>query len=284
MSAPHKQQQQLGGDLPPSHTLYCNNLNDKVKVEGEQTTTTTTRSTNQCAHDLWNTNDNTDLKTELYLLMTQYGPVLDVVAQKTPKKRGQAFVVFRDIAAATAAMRALQGKSFLSKPMRIQFAKTKSDAIAEIDGDVAERRRERVQKRLAAAKTQEQQEQHDEGSSKPAKRPREDGEAQDAKGSGDTESQQQAKRHKAESEQDDGAAPSKMLLVTGLPDEYTEAMLAALFSQIAGFVTAKLVPAVKGMAVVEYDNEVVASVAKERLRGFRADATHTMAISFMKDQ
>ena len=23
-----------GGDLPPNHTLYCNNLNDKVKVEG----------------------------------------------------------------------------------------------------------------------------------------------------------------------------------------------------------------------------------------------------------
>ena len=23
-----------GGDLPPNHTLYCNNLNDKIKIEG----------------------------------------------------------------------------------------------------------------------------------------------------------------------------------------------------------------------------------------------------------
>jgi hypothetical protein len=34
---------------------------------------------------------------ELYVLCSQFGSVLDVVALKTPKMRGQAFVVFQDL-------------------------------------------------------------------------------------------------------------------------------------------------------------------------------------------
>ncbi|PWW76270.1 hypothetical protein C7212DRAFT_26399, partial [Tuber magnatum] len=64
-------------------TLYLQNLNDKIRKP--------------------------DLRTELYTLFSTYGVVLDVNALKTMRCRGQAHITFRDVAAATQAMRALQG-------------------------------------------------------------------------------------------------------------------------------------------------------------------------------
>lgn len=58
-----------------------------------------------------------DLRTALYMLFSTYGPVLDVVALKTMKMRGQAHVVFRDVQTATQAMRSLEGFEFLGTPM-----------------------------------------------------------------------------------------------------------------------------------------------------------------------
>lgn len=58
-----------------------------------------------------------DLKTALYMLFSTYGPVLDVVCLKTAKMRGQAHVVFRDIQAATQAMRSLEGFVFLGQAL-----------------------------------------------------------------------------------------------------------------------------------------------------------------------
>jgi len=58
-----------------------------------------------------------DLRTALYMLFSTYGPVLDVVALKTSKMRGQAHIVFRDIQAATQAMRSLEGYEFLGKEL-----------------------------------------------------------------------------------------------------------------------------------------------------------------------
>jgi RNA recognition motif-containing protein len=71
--------------------LYVRNLNDKLPKE--------------------------DLKRNLYMLFATYGVILDVVALKTAKMRGQAHVVFRDIDSSTQAMRALQGFTFFEKPM-----------------------------------------------------------------------------------------------------------------------------------------------------------------------
>lgn len=58
-----------------------------------------------------------DLRTALYMLFSTFGPVLDIVALKTMEMRGQAHIVFRDIQAATQAMRSLDGQSFLGRPM-----------------------------------------------------------------------------------------------------------------------------------------------------------------------
>lgn len=75
----------------PNTTLYIKNLNDKVKKE--------------------------ELRAQLYALFTTYGRILDVVALKGPKMKGQAFLVFSDLAGATAALRGCEGTVFYDKPM-----------------------------------------------------------------------------------------------------------------------------------------------------------------------
>ncbi|KAI1819200.1 hypothetical protein F4861DRAFT_534641 [Xylaria intraflava] len=95
--------------IPPNQTLYVTNL-PSAKI------------------------NKADLKTALYLLFSTYGPVLDVVALKTAKMRGQAHIVFRDTHAATQALRSLDGFQFLGKELKIQYAKSKSDTIAKLDG------------------------------------------------------------------------------------------------------------------------------------------------------
>ncbi|KAI0882696.1 RNA-binding domain-containing protein [Annulohypoxylon maeteangense] len=95
--------------IPPNQTLYVTNL-PSSKI------------------------NKADLKTALYMLFSTYGPVLDVVALKTMKMRGQAHIVFRDLQAATQALRSLEGFKFLGAELHLQYAKSKSDVIAKLDG------------------------------------------------------------------------------------------------------------------------------------------------------
>ena len=106
--------------------LYCKNLPDKLQ--------------------------KANLRRSLYLLFATYGPILDIVALKTPKMRGQAHIVFRDVQASTQAMRALQGFEFFGKEMvgfrfiptlsmlltqllqKLSYAKSKSVTISKLDG------------------------------------------------------------------------------------------------------------------------------------------------------
>lgn len=59
----------------------------------------------------------TELKRSLYALFSQYGRILDVVALKTPKLRGQAWVVFSEVTAASHAVRQMQNFQFYEKPL-----------------------------------------------------------------------------------------------------------------------------------------------------------------------
>lgn len=75
-----------------------------------------------------------DLRTALYMLFSTYGPVLDVVALKTMKMRGQAHVTFRDVQAATQAMRSMDGQDFLGRPLvrspsPLQFSISSTDTL-----------------------------------------------------------------------------------------------------------------------------------------------------------
>ncbi|KAJ5678608.1 U1 small nuclear ribonucleoprotein A [Penicillium macrosclerotiorum] len=92
----------------PNQTLYCTNLPDKLRKH--------------------------DLRSSLYTLFSTYGTVLDVVAMKTNKMRGQAHIVFKDVQASTQAMRALQGFDFFGKEMKIVYAKGTSGILAKLRG------------------------------------------------------------------------------------------------------------------------------------------------------
>lgn len=59
----------------------------------------------------------TELKRSLYCLFSQYGRILDVVALKTPKLRGQAWVAFSEVTSASNAVRQMQNFPFYDKPM-----------------------------------------------------------------------------------------------------------------------------------------------------------------------
>lgn len=58
-----------------------------------------------------------ELRKSLYTIFSQFGKILDVVALRTKTLRGQAWVVFADIPAATNALRTMQGFTFFEKPM-----------------------------------------------------------------------------------------------------------------------------------------------------------------------
>ena len=58
-----------------------------------------------------------ELKKSLYAIFSQFGQILDIVALKTLKMRGQAFVIFKEIGSATNALRSMQGFPFYEKPM-----------------------------------------------------------------------------------------------------------------------------------------------------------------------
>ena len=95
-------------DVRTNHTVYINNLNEKIKKD--------------------------DLKKSLYAIFSQFGQILDIVALKTLKMRGQAFVIFKEISSATNALRSMQGFPFYDKPMRINYSKVDSDMIAKMKG------------------------------------------------------------------------------------------------------------------------------------------------------
>ena len=59
---------------------------------------------------------------------------MDVVALRTPKMRGQAHVVFKDVASSTAALRALQGFTMYEKDIKVAYAQSKSHILAKLDG------------------------------------------------------------------------------------------------------------------------------------------------------
>ncbi|CAG5089041.1 Similar to Snrpb2: U2 small nuclear ribonucleoprotein B'' (Mus musculus) [Cotesia congregata] len=78
-------------DIRPNNTIYINNLNEKIKKE--------------------------ELKKSLYAIFSQFGHILDIVALKTLKMRGQAFVIFKEIQSATNALRSMQERP--KKPKRV---------------------------------------------------------------------------------------------------------------------------------------------------------------------
>lgn len=78
------------------------------------------------------------LKEALTEIFSEYGDIIDLIAKTNLKAKGQAFIVFDNIASASRAIEEIQGFELFDKPMILDFAKTKSDATVQKDGTVEE--------------------------------------------------------------------------------------------------------------------------------------------------
>ncbi|XP_033215652.1 U1 small nuclear ribonucleoprotein A [Belonocnema kinseyi] len=229
-------------DIRPNNTIYINNLNEKIKKE--------------------------ELKKSLYAIFSQFGQILDIVALKTLKMRGQAFVIFKEISSGTNALRSMQGFPFYDKPMRIQYAKQDSDMIAKMKGTFAERPKK--PKRVLP--------QAEEEAKRAKKRAKEQAKNSQQVGYHAGVPQHLGMTNAAVPEQ----PPNQILFLTNLPDETSEMMLSMLFNQFPGFKEVRLVPNRHDIAFVEFENEVQSGAAKDALQGFKITPSHAMKISFAK--
>lgn len=74
------------------------------------------------------------LRRALYTFFAPHGPVLAITACKTRRMRGQAHILFRDVACATIALRACHGQEFLGRTMRVGWSKNRSKVLAVMRG------------------------------------------------------------------------------------------------------------------------------------------------------
>ncbi|ESK97622.1 spliceosomal protein [Moniliophthora roreri MCA 2997] len=246
----------------PNNTLYVNNLNDKVNKE--------------------------ELRSQLLALFTTYGRVIDIVASKSPKMRGQAFLVFTDLAGATAALRACEGMLFYDKPMRIDYAKTKSYATSRredpnfVPPSSTTASSLLAQNGVASGKRQRED---DTGEGPQAKKEKSDSDDEEMEIDDDDDAPAQNPSELCVLVQQ----PSARLLCTSLPQEVTDDVLSVLFQQYQGFqsthVTPSPTPNAEGQKVkiaqVIFETAELATVAKEALDGFTLKKGWQMSVVYI---
>ncbi|XP_010088285.2 U1 small nuclear ribonucleoprotein A [Morus notabilis] len=237
-----------GTEIPPNVTIYINNLNEKIKLN--------------------------ELKKSLHAVFSQFGKILEVLAFKTLKHKGQAWVVFQDVSSASNAIRQLQGFPFYDKPMRIQFAKTKSDVIAKADGTfVLREKRKRHEE-----KGKKRKDQVDANQAAMGLNPAYAG----AYGAAPPLSQIPHPGGVKSVVPEAPAPPNNILFVQNLPQEANPMMLQMLFCQFPGFKEVRMVETKPGIAFVEYGDEMQSTVAMQGLQGFKITPQNSMLITYAK--
>lgn len=206
-------------------TVYINNLNEKIKPD--------------------------DLKVALYALYSQFGPIVDMVLMRTAKMRGQAFVVYDNLSSAAEALRQTQGFIFYDRPIRIAYAKSKSDAISKRDGTFVPRPRGPSKKR--------------------GNRP---------EASADGAAPLAKRQHTI------APATSPELLISNIPADQTELALSLAFKQFSGFVGIRFLPPPESAppqaplrAIAKFQSNKQASVALYALQDFAIIPGHLLQIT-----
>ncbi|ETS05132.1 RNA-binding domain-containing protein [Trichoderma reesei RUT C-30] len=222
----------------PISTVYVHNLEERVKPEV--------------------------LTDALKTIFSEFGNVVDIVAKRNLKAKGQAFVVFDEPSAAHKAIEEVEGFELFGKPMRVAMARMQSDKTVELHGssedlDAHKRHRQAEKdkrKALEAADEQRQLKRAAAGASEA--RP-----SKSVKPSGLKSTSAPASAVVP----DEYLPPNKILFVQNVPDEYDVEGLTAIFGRFDGFREIRLVPGRRGIAFVEYENEQGAITAKENTAG-----------------
>ncbi|KAJ2852301.1 U2 small nuclear ribonucleoprotein B'' [Coemansia brasiliensis] len=189
--------------------------------------------------------------------------------------RGQAFVVFSDITAATAALRQLNGRQIFGKPMQIEYALSKSNKVAQLDGTF---RFDQPHQQMSARKRKELL-----------------GIASNKRPISDIEDQQAAKRREVEQDMDesddevgpqlptsDHARPNATLFVSNFPKSVSQEMLTELFQQYDGFKELRFVEGKTSVAFVDYLSAEAAAAACDVLNGFKISPRRAIKVEFSR--
>lgn len=166
-------------------------------------------------------------------------------------------------------MRQMQGFPFYDKPMRLAYAKEKSDAAVKVDGTQPPAREKRKRQRG-----------EDEAGAPPSKRA---ATAEGVAGQATAAAPPAAAAVMPAAVPVPGgmvaAVPSATLLVTGLPAEATSEVLQALFGAFAGMAAVRHVPQ-RGLAFVDYDSEATATPALLALNSFAITPTAALSVAY----
>eukprot|EP00003_Mantamonas_plastica_P020397 TRINITY_DN3293_c0_g2_i3.p1 TRINITY_DN3293_c0_g2~~TRINITY_DN3293_c0_g2_i3.p1 ORF type:complete len:299 (+),score=121.25 TRINITY_DN3293_c0_g2_i3:67-897(+) len=220
--------------VQPNQTLYVHNLKEKTRIE--------------------------ELKRALYELFSAYGPIYEIVARRSLRMRGQAFIIFKELQSATNAMRELQGMEFLGKNLIIEYAKDKSDFVANLDGTLTQVKAAREERKKKEAKEKAER----------AELGIEDEEKQKAK-----KQQKMFQRLAKVTER------NKSLFVSNVADDTNEEEISALFGGFEGFQRVRSVPNMPEIAFVDYNTEYQAEVALNALQGYKL-GSGALAITYVK--
>uniref|UniRef100_A0A2K5EL21 U1 small nuclear ribonucleoprotein A n=1 Tax=Aotus nancymaae TaxID=37293 RepID=A0A2K5EL21_AOTNA len=248
----------------PNHTIYINNLNQKIKKD--------------------------ELKKSLYAIFSQFGQILGILVSRSLKMRGQAFVIFKEVSSATKALRSMQGFPFYDKPMRIQYAKTDSDIIAKMKGTFVERDRKREKGKPKSQETPAAKKAVQGGAAAPVVGAVQGpppympppgmipppGLAPGQIPPGAMPSQQLMPGQMPPAQPLSENPPNHILFLTNLPEETNELMLSMLFNQFPGFKEVVW----HDVAFLQFDNEVQAGAARDALQDFKITQNNAMKISF----
>merc|ERR1712217_965294 len=189
---------------------------------------------------------------------------------------------FKETSSATNALKSLQGFPFYNKPMRINFAKTKSDIVAKKDGTFVERpkkvvKREDLRKKTGAAPEVQATPAPAPVAAKPVPAVSQKS-IQDRIGWNPNQSTNAPAAPAAPTK---SSEPNKTLFVENLPAEATETMLSMLFRQYPGFQECRLI-AGRNVAFADYQNEYQAGMAMQGLQGFAMTPTVKLALSYAR--
>jgi U2 small nuclear ribonucleoprotein B'' len=129
----------------------------------------------------------------------------------------------------------------------VQFSKQKSDIVAKKDGTFVPREKKRKFEAASAASAEA-------SGARPAKAPK----------------------------LMINSVPHKILFAQALPDDCTDQMLTMLFQQYPGFVEVRMVPGKKGIAFIEFQDVVPATMALQQLNGFKLADGEALHLTYGK--
>ncbi|PNS18667.1 hypothetical protein CAC42_5206 [Sphaceloma murrayae] len=206
-------------EIPPNATVYVKNLDERVKIPA--------------------------LVEALREVFAEFGTVVDIVAKKSLKRKGQAFVVFESIDAAQTAIDEVNGFELFGKQMNCEFAKTKSDATVKREGNEDEfeqHKRQRIteKERKQAAVQAERK-----------KRP-----------APDQLESEKPKQARVGQVPDEHLPPNTTLMVSGVPEGYNVEAMTAIFARFPEFKEYLEVPFRPGLGFVHYTDLSGAIMAK----------------------